>query len=284
MDSLHLAEAAQIARMSHPGERGPARILAGLRRDSIRRSAWFDHLAISLLLVVLTAPAVLGQPAAQEPECVFESIPPAPFVWGMPVESVPDEVDPFSPVDCFAEAFHRFHGSLQVLGGAYFCPIGLGPHSTPRYDIAPIDVRLGCMLFSPFPDDCCLRGNIEALLALTTAPVFDGFGSLVIGPTVLLRYNLVQPDWRLVPYLQGGGGFTYNDSYRDKTQRALGQAGEFYLQATAGVHYLLSPHCSLDLEGGYIHISNADTNARNGGINSFGGSIGMTYFFGKHQE
>ena len=71
-------------------------------------------------------------------------------------------------------------------------------------------------------------------------------------------------------------------AYRDETQRALGQAGEFYLQATAGLHFLVAPHWSLDAEGGYVHISNAGTNERNGGINALGGSIGLTYFFGKH--
>jgi hypothetical protein len=99
-----------------------------------------------------------------------------------------------------------------------------------------------------------------------------------------LRYNFVQPDCRLIPYLQGGGGFIYNDAYRDKTQRALGQAGEFYLQANAGLHYMVGPRCSIDAEGGYIHISNAGTNARNGGINALGGSLGVTYFFGKHYQ
>jgi hypothetical protein len=203
----------------------------------------------------------------------------------MPVEAVSDQADPFCPVDCFAEAFAKHHGSLQVLGGAYFCPIGLGPRTTPRYNFAPIDVRLGCMLCSPILDECCLRGNVEAILELTTAPVFDGFGSIIIGPTALLRYNFLQPDWRLVPYVQGGGGFVYNDSYRDKTQRAIGQAGEFYLQATAGVHLMLTAHCAFDVEGGYLHISNGGTNERNGGINALGGSIGVSYFFGKcHAE
>jgi hypothetical protein len=121
---------------------------------------------------------------------------------------------------------------------------------------------------------------VEAVLELTTAPIFFGPGAIVIGPTALLRYNFVQPDCCLVPYLQGGGGFVYNDAYRAKPQRALGQAGEFYLQATGGLHFLLSPHWSFDIEGGYLHISNADTNARNGGINALGGSLGLTYFFG----
>jgi lipid A 3-O-deacylase len=242
-----------------------------------------------LALLFLVFLASLGQaqvPPSTEgvPANPFESIPPTPYVWAVPLESIPEVADPFSPVDCFAEAFAKHRGTLQVAGGAYFSPVGVGPRVQPKFDFAPIDVRLGCMLYSPCPDNCCLRGNVEALLELTTAPVTDGFGSIVIGPTLLLRYNFVQPDWRVVPYLQGGGGFIYNDGYRDKTQRALGQAGEFYLQATGGFHFLLNPHWSFDIEGGYIHISNAGTNERNGGINALGGSLGLTYFFCKRHE
>jgi lipid A 3-O-deacylase len=264
----------------------------------------FPRIFASLLLLLPTAAVALAQPApsAREkgncpledkgtvrtvpffaepvPVSRFETIPPVPFVWGVPVEPVPEEAYPVSPAACVAESFAKHQGSLQLLGGAYFCPVGLGPRTTPGFNFAPIDVRLGCMIYSPCPDDCCLRGNVEAILELTTAPIFRGSGSIIIGPTALLRYNFIQPDWRLVPYLQGGGGFTYNDAYRDKTQRALGQAGEFYLQATGGVHFLLHARCSLDIEGGYVHISNAGTNDRNGGINALGGSVGVTYFFG----
>jgi hypothetical protein len=202
----------------------------------------------------------------------------------MPVEDVTDSMNPFCPPESFAETFAKHQVSLEVLGGAYFSPVHIGPRTQPAFNFAPIDVRLGCMLYAPWPDGCCLRGNIEALLELATAPVFFGFGDLVVGPVALLRCNLVQPDCRLVPYLQGGGGFVYNDAYRDHAQRALGQAGEFYLQATGGVHYLCNPHWALNLEGGYLHISNAGTNERNGGINALGASVGLTYFFGKRPE
>jgi hypothetical protein len=237
----------------------------------------FQLVAAFLVLFILAA----GAPAQSTG---LEVVLPVPSVWEAPVEPVPEQPDPSFPVEAFADAFAKHHGTLQVLGGAYFCPVGLGPRVTPHFDFAPIDVRLGCMLCSPGPEDCCLRGNVEALLELTTAPIFRGPGSIIIGPTILLRYNLVQPDCRVIPYLQAGGGFTYNDAYRDKTQRALGQAGEFYLQATAGLHFMVAPCWSIDAEGGYLHISNAGTNARNGGINALGGSIGLTHFFGKHYQ
>jgi lipid A 3-O-deacylase len=272
---------------SNAAPRKPAKTVAGPKVTPLRPFAPLARLAASLLLLVLASSVSLAQSAANlEPgsASLFESVPPVPSVWGMPLESIPEEAAPFSPIDCFAEAFAQWHGSLQTMGGAYFSPVGLGPRVQPRLNFAPIDVRLGCSLYSPYPDDCCLRGNVEAILELTAAPIFFGFGDIIIGPTALLRYNFVQPDWRLVPYLQAGGGFVYNDAYRDKSQRALGQAGEFYLQATGGFHFLLTPHWSLDAEGGYLHISNAGTNERNGGINALGGSVGVTYFFGNRHE
>jgi hypothetical protein len=136
---------------------------------------------IASLFVLASAAAVLAQPTG------FEAIPPAPSALSVSVEPepIPEESDPLCPLECFADAFAKHHGSLQVLGGAYFCPVGLGPRTTPRFDFAPIDVRLGCMVYSPRPDDCCLRGNVEAILELTTAPIFVGPGSNIIGPTSL---------------------------------------------------------------------------------------------------
>jgi Lipid A 3-O-deacylase (PagL) len=268
MGVLPLLAVAQDPEAAHFPFRGGSQNRSVLRTAAKGRV--FHHF-FTLLIVLASAPASWAQ-----------AIPSIPSGWEAPVEPVPEVTDPMVPLDCFADAFAKCHGSFQVLGGAYFCPVGLGPRVTPRFDFAPIDVRLGCMLYSPCPDDCCLRGNVEAILELTTAPIFRGPGSIIIGPTALLRYNFVQPDCRFIPYLQGGGGFIYNDAYRDKTQRALGQAGEFYLQATAGLHFMVTPCWSLDAEGGYIHISNAGTNERNGGINALGGSIGVTYFFGKH--
>jgi hypothetical protein len=183
--------------------------------------------------------------------------------------------------DADEETFTKGALSVQVLGGAYFSPVHIGPRVAPRFNFAPVDVRFGWMLCCPWLDHCFLRGNVEALLELTEAPVTAGFGSIVAGPTALLRYNFVQPEWKVVPYIQGGAGIVYNDAWRDHSQRALGEQWEFYLQATAGVHCLLSPHWSVDLEGGFLHISNANMAARNGGVNALGGSLGVTYYFGK---
>jgi len=178
--------------------------------------------------------------------------------------------------------FFRGRAFLEANVGAYFSQRGLGP-STPAFDFMPVNLRLGMVLNDPcFPG--ILRGSFEAMAELSTAPVVHGFGNIVVGPTALLRFNWVQPNSRLVPYLQGGAGFAYNDAYEDRVQHAIGQAVEFTLKAAAGCHYFVNDHVSLEVEAGYTHISNADLAPRNLGINSVGGSIGITFYFpcGRH--
>jgi hypothetical protein len=175
------------------------------------------------------------------------------------------------------EAFWRGRLFLETNVGAYFSERGLGP-ATPTFDFLPINVRLGMVLNDPcFPG--CLRGSYEALVEFSTAPVFSGFGNIVVGPTALLRYNWVQPDCRLVPYLQAGAGFAYTDGYKDPVQHAIGQWFEFTLKAAAGVHYFVNQNLSVDVEGGFTHISNADLASRNLGINAVGASLGLTFYF-----
>jgi len=71
----------------------------------------------------------------------------------------------------------------------------------------------------------------------------------------------------------------YTDAYKDYSQNAIGQAIEFTPQASLGLHYLIDKKWSIDTEAMFHHISNAGLSERNRGINSFGGFIGLTYFF-----
>src|SRR5262249_13745698 len=106
------------------------------------------------------------------------------------------------------------------------------------------------------------------------------FGHYFTGPSALIRYNYRQPGWRLVPYIQGGAGIVLNDAYRTQEQRLIGRWQEFLLQAEVGVRFQVTEHLSLDLEGGFQHISNARLAPRNGGINNLGVTVGFTYTFG----
>jgi hypothetical protein len=173
--------------------------------------------------------------------------------------------------------------TLQVMGGLYL-PSGLGPGAPlgstvdPNLDYAPINLRVGYLLTSPSERKSLFRGTGEILVDLMVAPVTKGYADIITGPSILLRYNFVQPNAWLVPYIQGGAGLVYSDGYKTQGQNALGQAVEFLLQSQGGLRWILNDKCSLDFEFGYQHISNANLGDRNSGINNLGGSIGFTYY------
>lgn len=169
--------------------------------------------------------------------------------------------------------------TMQLVTGPFFSGTGFGP-SIPEYNYVLTNLRAGWMLNTP-EGDSPLRGCWEAIGELSGAGVMRTFGNFMFGPTVLIRYNFVQPDWVVVPYLQGGGGIVYNDGYEDANQRALGQAFEFTPQASAGARFLVAKDWSIDAEVMFHHISNACIANRNLGVNAVGGMIGFTYFFDK---
>jgi hypothetical protein len=164
----------------------------------------------------------------------------------------------------------------------YFPKTAWGPGG-PAFDYVPIVGRLGYMCTTPKWDGCILRGNFELLLEGLVAPVVRDFGSWVTGPNLLVRYNFVQPESALIPYAQLGAGFVFTDGWKTPAhiQELIGQEFEFLLRAEIGTRLMLTDRLSLDAEVGYQHISNAGIADRNGGVNNFGFSIGMTYFFGK---
>jgi hypothetical protein len=209
--------------------------------------------ASAVILGVSVPQASAGElPAAPAPGCAVDLSAPCPAC----------------PADLF---------TVQILGGAYI-KSGAGAHVAP-FDYAPIDLRLGWMPNTPWGDGTCLRGYWEGILDLMGAPVWTHYGNVVTGASLLLRYNYVQPDCRLVPYIQAGGGLVYSDAYRSHDQRTIGQAVEFLLPAAVGCRYILNPHWTLDAEAGFQHISNANLAGRNAGTNDVGVSLGLTYYF-----
>jgi hypothetical protein len=149
----------------------------------------------------------------------------------------------------------------------------------PSFNYAPIDLRLGLLAAEPFLDGTLLRGHPEVLLDLMAAPVVTHYGHFVGGTSLLFRYNYIPADWCVIPYWQGGVGLAYTDANRDQNQRAIGQSVEFLLQAGAGFRYVLSENWTLEIEGGFQHISNANLAGRNAGTNDLGAAIGLTYYF-----
>jgi lipid A 3-O-deacylase len=179
---------------------------------------------------------------------------------------------------CGENRFSPDFSTQEVRIGGYTTFPGFGPRIR-NFSYVPLSVRHGWMLNAPQDIDSLYRGNFEVLFDVTAACITSGLGKGFIGPSILWRYNFVQPGASVVPYLQGGSGFVLTDAYKDRTQRAIGQAFEFYLRAEVGARFFLTDNWSFDIEGGYQHISNARMAERNYGVNALGAQIGFTYFF-----
>lgn len=152
-------------------------------------------------------------------------------------------------------------------------------HGTPTTNSWQNSIRLGWILNNPMPKPSLLRGNFEALLEISHALIYQGPGTFWAGITALIRYNFVPPNSKWIPYVQAGAGVVYTDAYKDYSQDAIGEAIEFTPQASLGIRYFFKEKWSVNLEGGFLHISNANLAERNSGLNFFGGFIGISYLF-----
>lgn len=157
--------------------------------------------------------------------------------------------------------------------GVLFSPI-VASCGRPTINYTLTGLQFGYMVSEP-KKPAWWRGNVEVAGEVFGSAIFQGPGTYIAGITVWGRYNFLQPDWRFVPFVQGGMGLTSTDISR----QIVGQPFNFNLNIGAGVRYFLAEHWSVNLEARYQHISNANTGPHNLGINSFGPLLGVSYFF-----
>jgi hypothetical protein len=167
---------------------------------------------------------------------------------------------------------------IQLVSGPLFST-KLFTNGSPTTNSWQNSIRLGWILNNPGGKPSLLRGNLEAMLEISQALIYQGPGSYWAGITALLRYNFVPANSRWVPYVQAGAGIVYTDAYKDESQDAIGEAIEFTPQASLGVRYFFKEKWSVNFEGGYLHMSNANLADRNTGLNFFGGFVGISYLF-----
>jgi hypothetical protein len=166
------------------------------------------------------------------------------------------------------------HGyTFEILGGTYFRSSHIGPE-VPRFDYVPIVFRCGCR---PFEDRGFIGERFTLLGELMAAPITGTFGNFLVGPSIVARFDLRDPNCRVVPYFQAGTGFVLTDASHDHTQGAIGEVFEFLQQVEAGVRFRLCSRVDLLCEGGLQHISNAGLARHNLGVNCLGGSMGIRW-------
>jgi Lipid A 3-O-deacylase (PagL) len=147
----------------------------------------------------------------------------------------------------------------------------------PKIDYAVETLRLGVMLSNPHGSGV-FAGNFEFLLDVLGGVIFQGPGNGLGGGTMGLRYNFVQPQASLVPFVQLGAGGCYSD-IAESPQELLGSHLNFLGQASIGVRSRFSQRWSAILQANYNHMSNAGLTTRNDGLDAIGGTVGLGYNF-----
>lgn len=185
---------------------------------------------------------------------------------------------------CGDDFFSPDFSTVQILVGRYSAT-KMGATSTARFEYVPVSLRTGMMLYSPPDTQAPWRGNLESICDLTAGYVTGGAGSYLFSPAGGLRYNFVQPNAWLVPYMQAGAGFTYAGGMTKKKKdpmnlvpdpppedgltRRLGTR----LFAGVGVHCFLRDNLFLDIETGVNHFGGSKAASDTAGV-----QIGLTYF------
>jgi len=126
--------------------------------------------------------------------------------------------------------------------------------------------------------DSWLRGFNQVYLLAMAEPILRGPESFYFGISAGLRYNFVQPGWRLQPYISGGVGLGWLDS-RAEIFGAQGQDFTFNILSAVGVSYRVNDRFKLSVGALYQHLSNAGQTDPNPSLNLFGPQVGVTFSF-----
>lgn len=171
------------------------------------------------------------------------------------------------------EGFQSGTWHLGLMGG-YSIPHKIFAPRSANVHFAPLLFQIGYTVtdvHGPFP----VRGSLELLLEptfmITTSPSTT-FGE---GASLLLRYNFVTGT-RWVPFFDLGMGILH---WNLRLPDILATQFNFMLQTGPGLHYFATDHLAITGQVRLHHISNADTEKPNIGVNSSVYLLGVSYFF-----
>jgi hypothetical protein len=142
----------------------------------------------------------------------------------------------------------------------------------------PEIVRLGMMWNDSNACKDRWRGSFEGIIEMDCLPIVEGPGNIIIGGSLLLRYNWGWRTKRFVPYFQLGGGGMYTDAYLFPNS-PTGTGFNFILQLGAGGHYFVNNTWAMTTEVTYFHMSNAGMGG-DLGYNVAMLTLGITHYFG----
>jgi hypothetical protein len=126
-----------------------------------------------------------------------------------------------------------------------------------------------------------LRGNTDVIFGGNYTIIPRGPESYYASFMMGARYNFVQPNLRIAPYLEARVGCGFSDSKGpDGVVYAQGQDFAFTFSIGGGLRYNFDPRYSVSAGYSYMHISNLYmSKAYNYGINVIGPTVGVNIAF-----
>jgi opacity protein-like surface antigen len=138
-----------------------------------------------------------------------------------------------------------------------------------RLDDVSLDHELGGIL----------RGYSEFFFRADYDQIVHGpethYEGMIVGP----RYNFVQPNWKVIPYIEGGVGIVFADS--NPKAGGLGEDFNFTFIVGAGAKYNITDKFFARLGAEYQHVSNAGLSdpTPNNAIDAVGPKLSFGYSF-----
>ncbi len=119
------------------------------------------------------------------------------------------------------------------------------------------------------------RGTLQGIVEGAFSSVFKNQRTYSSGLNFILRYNLLPASLKWRPYIQGGTGFLVTNL----RMKGFGSNFNFCTGGAAGLQYFFNPSNSVSVEWRAFHISNADINRMNSGLNMNNFFIGYSRLF-----
>ncbi|MGQ9590372.1 MAG: acyloxyacyl hydrolase [Planctomycetota bacterium] len=143
------------------------------------------------------------------------------------------------------------------------------------HDLLFGNLQFGAVVTPPVGGDSPFRGNVElaaeAFGAYQVEPDPAGLGGL----SGIFRYDFATGA-RWVPFADGGFGVAATNIRGVD----LSTTFQFAVQAGGGFHFFLSDRVALTAQYRWIHVSNADIEKPNNGVNTHLILVGLSWFFG----
>jgi len=172
-----------------------------------------------------------------------------------------------------ADKEHRYLKGIEFLTG-----FGLAKLQAPQgsYHVMPLfvdfDFDLKPLLLKKYMR---FPGLLQFVLEPFIAYVYDPNNNIEVGNNFLFKIGFLPETAKFQPYLKGGVGFLYMSQHT----REQGSQFNFNQYAGLGLHYFFKKNLAFTIEYRFRHISNADIEKPNKGINTNFTTCGITYLY-----